>query len=166
MKNKKLIIGGVVLVIILGIGIGLLIWSYLPELKPYAINTPEAAAHILIAAQVSKHKAETLKAISDYYTGKDVFISVIDVNGLPGINPDEWDYIVLFSEIRWYTFNSKVKAFLNRASTGERILLYNTSGGTQMAYENVDAITSASVNPEQSAQAIIQAIDTAIGQNP
>jgi hypothetical protein len=166
--NKKRVIVGIIVVafiVVGGVGIWFLTYSWQPILKPDEINTPEAAVSVLIAAQGRTHKIKTLDIISDYYTGKDVYISIIDVSNLPDVNINEWDYIILFSAIRMYKLNSDVEAFLKRTVEDKRILLFNTSDGTQMGYGNVDSITAASVNPQRSAETIIDVIDKAIEAN-
>ncbi|MDR2588115.1 MAG: hypothetical protein LBC67_01690 [Spirochaetales bacterium] len=167
-KNKKRMILGIASAALIaagGFGIWFLIYSWQPKLKPSGINTPEAAVNVLIAAQGRSHKTKTLDIIAEYYAGKDVYISVVDVSSLPDINSSEWDYIVLFSAIQMYKLNPDVEAFLKRTAENKRIFLFNTSGGTQMGYGSVNAITSASANPQDSAQTIIGVIDKAIEAN-
>jgi hypothetical protein len=165
-KNKKrAIIIGVIAASVVIAGV-VLAWyfSYVwqPKIKPYEINTSDASAHILIAAQGKDYKKDTLEVIANHYAGKDVFISVIDISGLSDVNVEKWDYLVLFSAIQMYELDPDVQEFLNHVGEDERILLYNTSGGSQIGFGNIDAITSASINPEHSAEVIIQRIDKAI----
>ena len=166
-RNKKKVITGALaaaLLIVGGAGIWFVSYSWQPQLTPYGINKPGAAVNVLIAAQGRSHKIQTLDILSKYYTGKDIYISVIDVSGLPAVNIDAWDYTVLFSAIRMYKLNPDVEAFLKRTGEVQKILLFNTSGGTQIEYGTVDAITSASDYPQRSAETIIGFIDKAITQ--
>jgi hypothetical protein len=163
MKRNKIV--GIIIIACIavsGIVLWFVIYSWQPRLKPYHINTPEASARILIAAQGRSHKIKTLDIISKYYTGKDVYISVIDTDGLSEAPITGWDYIVLFSAIRMYKLNSQVEAFLKRAADDTRIFLFNTSGGTQLGYGDVDTITSASTKARSDAETIIGIIDRAI----
>ncbi|MDR2491729.1 MAG: hypothetical protein LBD20_10050, partial [Spirochaetaceae bacterium] len=141
------------------------IYSWQPQIKPYHVNTPEASARILIAAQGRSHKITTLDIISEYYTGKDVYISVIDVAGLSEVDIAAWDYVVLFSAIRMYKLNPDVEAYLQRTADDTRVFLFNTSGGTQMGYGAVDVITSASTNPQAGAETIIGVIDRVVDKH-
>jgi hypothetical protein len=162
-RRVLLIVLAVIVLIVGGVGVWFLQYSWQPKLKSYDINTPQAAKRVLIASQGRKHKTDTLAAVTDYYTGKDVYIRVIDVSGLPDVQADEWDFIVLFSAIRMYKLNPDAQAFLDRIgeSAYKRVLLFNTSDGTQMGYDGVDAVTSASVKPQDSANTIITAIERA-----
>ncbi|MDR2587788.1 MAG: hypothetical protein LBC67_00010 [Spirochaetales bacterium] len=163
-NTKRLIAAAItaVLLVLGGAGIWFVAYSWQPQLTPYGINAPGAAVNVLVAAQGRSHKTKALDIISKYYTGKDVYISVLDVSSLPDVRLDAWDYFVLFSAIRMYKLNPDVEAFLKRTGEDKRILLFNTSGGTQMGYGTVDAITSASDNPQRSAETIIGVIDKAI----
>jgi hypothetical protein len=165
MKIKKSSIVRIILVVCIVLGAGrawFVSYSWQPYLKPYHVNAPEASARILIAAQGRKYKIKTLDSVMEYYAGKDVYISVIDVAGLSEVDIADWDYVVLFSAIRMYKLNPDVEAFLKRTADDKRIFLFNTSGGTEMGYGDVDVITSASKNPQAGAETIIGVIDGAI----
>ena len=166
MKNKKNVVVGILTaacIVVGGIAVWFVIYSWQPTLKPFHVNTPDASVHILIAAQGRSHKIKTLDIILEYYTGKDVYISVIDVGSLHDVNSTVWDYIVLFSAIRMYKLNPDVEAFVKRTPDDKRIFLFNTSGGTQLGTA-VDTITSASTNPQHSAEIIIGVIDKAVSK--
>lgn len=135
------------------------------DLSPYSINSDTGNPRVLIATQKSEYKDSVMDEISRHYKGGDIYISVIDVAQLSGVQPAEWDKIVIFSAIKVYQFHPAVVKFLDRqsGSYSGRIFMYNTSEGSNMRYGDVDAVTSASINPSLGSAGIIEAIDNALG---
>lgn len=130
------------------------------DISPYSINSDDGGNRVLIATQKSGYKDSVMAEIADHYQGEDIYISVIDVTQLSTVKPADWDKIVIFSAIKVYQFHPSVKEFLDRQSDNGKIFLYNTSDGSRMQYDDIDTVTSASVNPLLCSAAILEAIDS------
>jgi hypothetical protein len=128
------------------------------KMSPYSINSENSSSRILLAVQKSAFKDEVLNSIAAACQGTDLYISVVDVDTLPEIKPDEWDKILIFSAIMMWRFYPAAEKFLKGRGDDGKIFMYNTSESTQMKYGNIDTLTTASVQPEKCADVLLSVI--------
>jgi hypothetical protein len=132
------------------------------KISSYSINSDNSKNRILIATQKTNYKDDAMQAIIGNFDKQNVFISVIDVRQLPNIVSDDWDKIIIFSAIKMYEFHPGIVKYLKNSKNDDRIFMYNTSGGTLMTYGEIDTVTSASINPQNAASEIINAINSVL----
>ena len=115
-------------------------------IEPYAINSPSLEKKLLIAAQGSEFKDKVTTGIVDRYTSDAIYIRVIDVEELQGIDPKDFNALVIIHT--WE--NSKppvaVKVFIDRIENDrDKIVVLTTSGEGSYKVKDVDAIAGESI---------------------
>ena len=110
----------------------------------FSVNDPESERRILIATQGSAFKDAVVAGIVDRLRQRSVFIQVLDVGSLSGVNERDWDAIVLLHTIEYGRAPAAAQAFVDRAERTGRVVVLSTSGAGDFKIEGVDAISSAS----------------------
>jgi hypothetical protein len=75
---------------------------------------------------------------------RSIFIQVIDVNALPGIDVGEWDAILVLHTIEYGNAPDAAQSFVDGAGGTGKIVVLSTSGAGDFTMEGIDAIASAS----------------------
>ena len=115
---------------------------------PEANYRPENAKfNLLIAASASDFKDGVRDRIVDRYKERGN-IDVTDISGLKNVSCGNYDAILVMDTCKaWTWFNFSLKSFLKRSKNCHNVVLYLTAGDPEWTYqyENLDAVTSASV---------------------
>jgi len=121
-------------------------WKYsMGVAESYTVNNPMLKDKLLIATQQSEYKDKVTKSISDYYQGKDLFVSVIDVTELDASLLDKYDAFVILHTCQMWKPPKKVRSFLKHKNEKSKIFTVCTSGPGDLRTEGVDGVSSASV---------------------
>lgn len=111
----------------------------------FEVNSPEFSPKLLIATQGSAFKDEITNGVVNYYEKDSVYIKVIDVSALVGINPTDFNAILLIHTWENWQPPENVESFINRTSAiQDKIIVLTTSGEGSYKMEGVDAITGES----------------------
>lgn len=111
----------------------------------FEINAPSAGNRLLIASQGSAFKTAMVDSLVDRIRDRPVFIKVIDVTALGGLNADEWDAVIVLHTWEKWEPQADAAAWIAHAQDHSRILTIATSGSGEEHLDGVDAISSASV---------------------
>jgi menaquinone-dependent protoporphyrinogen IX oxidase len=128
----------------------------------YSINPENSGTRILIAVQKSPFKDAVLDSVAAVCRGRDIHISVVDVDALPSADAASWNKIIIFSSIMMWKFYPAVENFLATLENTDKVLMYNTSDSTRMQYGNIDTISSASTEVTACASALVAVIERAV----
>lgn len=116
------------------------------QIEPYEINSPSLNHKLLIATQGSKFKNLVTQGIIDYYKSDLLFIKVIDISALPGIDPKDYSAILLIHTWENWKPPIVVQTFLEKTTNQKnKIVVFTTSGDGSYKMENIDAITGESI---------------------
>ena len=122
------------------------IFNYPRKAETFEINSLNPTQRILIATQSSDFKDELTKILCDSLKDTSTTIKGIDVGGLPEINDEDWDRILIMNSFI-IQLNKDVDQFITRALAPQKILAFVTSGGADWLPKpdiEIDAFTSAS----------------------
>ena len=113
--------------------------------QSYEVNAPALEHRVLIATQGSAFKDAVVSALIAHLKERKVYIKVIDVSALPGVDEGKWSAIVVIHTWENWKPQADAKAFLERAKDLNKVIVVTTSGRGDFKMEGVNAITSASV---------------------
>jgi hypothetical protein len=138
---------GIVILILISIAFFIF---YNPEYPPaivetFEINSPELEHRILIASQSSHYKNTVVLSVVRHFKQRPVYIKVIDVTALPGINENDWDAIVVIHTWENWQPPPVVKTWLELANNLNKVVILTTSGNGLYKMQGINAITSASI---------------------
>ncbi|MFH1038351.1 MAG: hypothetical protein V1789_06770 [PVC group bacterium] len=132
----------------------------------FEVNSPELEKKMLIATQGSAFKDAVVAAVVKEVGSRPIYIKVIDVSKLDGVEEDRWDAVVLIHTTEAWKLQPDVERFLSRAKDPGRVILVTTSGSGEWKADDfdVDTITSASRPAEQEpvAAAIVGRLSTLV----
>ena len=113
--------------------------------EEFEVNSPSYIHKLLIATQGSAFKDEVTQGIVNYYKKNSVYIKVIDVTALAGIDPADYNAIVVVHTWENWQPPLDVQLFINRTrDIQNKIVVLTTSGEGSFKMEGVDAITGES----------------------
>lgn len=113
--------------------------------EEFEVNSPNYSKKLLIATQGSNFKDEVTKGVVNYYKKDSVYIKVIDVTALAGIDPARYNAILVIHTWENWKPPSDVEFFINRTrDIQNKIIVLTTSGKGSYKMEDVDAITGES----------------------
>ncbi|MEQ8218343.1 MAG: hypothetical protein RIM68_11165 [Arenibacter sp.] len=113
--------------------------------QEYEVNSPGENSRLLVATQGSEFKNTITAAIVDYYKTEAVYIKVIDVSALAGVNPNNYDALLIIHTWENWKPPSAVKAFMDRTKDyRDKTVVLTTSGEGSYKMEGVDAFTGES----------------------
>lgn len=113
--------------------------------KEFEVNSPDLSPKILIATQGSAFKDQITNGVVNYYEKDSVYIKVIDVSALVGVNPTDFHAILLIHTWENWQPPESVETFINRTrDIQDKIIVLTTSGEGSFKMEGVDAITGES----------------------
>jgi hypothetical protein len=99
---------------------------------------------VLIATQGSDFKDAITAGLADRLQRRSAFVKVIDVTSLDGVREADWNAIVVIHTWEMRKPPTEVKAFVDRISERNKLVVLTTSGAGDFKLEGVDAISSAS----------------------
>lgn len=136
--------------------------------RAFTVEGPVAGPRVLIATQGSRFKDAVVARVVEGLKARKVSLSVIDVSSLSSVNDDEWNAIVLIHTWEMGKPPPAVRAFVDRAQAGGRIVALTTSGDGDYRLAGVDAIASASRDEDVSARAdaIVQRVSAILDASP
>ncbi len=114
------------------------------ETEAYSVNDAALSDRILIASQGSEFKDEVVKKLVNAFDTLPVFIRVIDVSELDGIDEADWSVIVIIHTVEYWKPPKPVLAFLDRTNNRQKLIMLSTSGEGTFELEGIDGISSAS----------------------
>jgi len=112
--------------------------------KPFTVNGPEARDHVLVATQGSAYKDAVVQGVTARLGARGAYVSVVDVGALGDVREAEWSAIVVIHTWEGGKPPPVVKAFVDRVSARDKLVVLTTSGDGDKHMDGVDAITSAS----------------------
>jgi len=119
------------------------------QAQEYEVNTPGENSRLLVATQGSEFKNTITTAIVDYYKTEAVYIKVIDVSALVGVNPTNYDALLVIHTWENWKPPSFVKSFMDRTTDyRDKMVVLTTSGEGSYRMEGIDAITGESILEE------------------
>lgn len=143
---KKILI---VFVILGALSIIFLTWytvqHSMEEALPREINDKGLSQRVLIATQGSKFKNTIVEETIGQLKSLPIYIKVVDVGQLTNVNESEWSVIVILHTWEYAQPQKEAKAFVDRASQKNKIIVLSTSGSGTEKINGVDGITSASM---------------------
>lgn len=114
--------------------------------EPYEVNAKNWNKRLLIATQGSDFKNAVTKGIVDHFRPDSIFIQVVDIQALAGIEPEDYDGLVLLHTWENWKPPDVVKSFIERTKKYKaRIIVLTTSGEGNYKMDGVDAITGESI---------------------
>lgn len=143
---KKLLLG--IGVVVLGLFLFLSWYKYhysMTVAESFEVNAPELDQRVLIATQGSKFKDAVVDAVVESLRQRPIYIKVIDVSLLAGVDEDNWNALVVIHTWENWKPQLDAKRFLRRVKVPEKVVVLTTSGGGEEKMEGVDAITASSV---------------------
>ncbi len=109
----------------------------------YELNDPGLEKRLLIVTQESPFKKALTEDIVNRIKGEPVYIRVIDVTELNGVDPTTWTAMVVMHTWEIGEPEEHAAAFVTRAPRRNTIVITTSGGGDQMI-AGVDGITAAS----------------------
>ncbi|MDL5510485.1 hypothetical protein QSE00_01570 [Arenibacter sp. M-2] len=151
MKNIRKI-----LLVLLSIALVFLVFMFwyqneyaMDHVQEYEVNSPRENSKLLLATQGSEFKNAITTSIVDYYKTKSVYIKVMDVSALVGVNPSNYDALLLIHSWENWKPPSAVKSFMDRTMNyRDKMVVLTTSGKGSYKMEGVDAFTGESILDE------------------
>lgn len=113
--------------------------------RSFEVNDPHSSSRVLIATQGSEFKDAVVARVAQHLEARAVYVKVIDVSALPGVDLRDWNAIVLVHTWEMRKPPGEVKAFVERARNSGKLVVLTTSGAGKFRMDGVDAISSASV---------------------
>lgn len=121
--------------------------------KPFEVNRPLAREHVLIATQGSAFKNAVVHDVADRLGNRPASVKVIDVASLGEVREADWNAIVVLHTWEMSKPPATVEAFVDRATSRDKLVVLATSGEGNQHIDGVDTITSASEMAKAPAQA-------------
>jgi hypothetical protein len=116
--------------------------------RSFEVNDSHATQRVLIATQGSKFKDALVAAVVERLKARKVYVKVVDVSALPGVNEEGWNAIVLVHTWEMRRPPAEVKSFVDRTRNSGKLVVLTTSGAGNFKMDGIDAISSASVIAE------------------
>ncbi|MEL7002812.1 MAG: hypothetical protein AAFN93_08775 [Bacteroidota bacterium] len=110
----------------------------------YEIGLPLAQDKILIATQSSEFKDSLVRKITEGLKSEPVAIKVIDINGLPNIDPDAWSAILVIHTWENGRPPSQVRHFVDGPVDVRKLVVLTTSSSADKTIVEVDGVSAAS----------------------
>lgn len=151
---KKLLI--VIAVMALGLFLFLSWYKYhysMGVAESFEVNAPDLDKRVLIATQRSEFKNAVVAAVVQRLRQRPIYIKVIDVSLLPGMDEADWNAVVVLHTWEYGEPQFDARDFLLREKVPDKVVVLTTSGAGDQKIEGVDAITTASVMTQVSANA-------------
>ncbi len=115
-------------------------------IEPYTINSPSFEKKLLIATQGSEFKDKVTTGIVNHYTSDAIYIQIIDIEELQGIDPKDFNALVIIHTWEYSKLPVAVKAFIDRTENDrDKIVVLTTSGEGTYKVKDVDAIAGESI---------------------
>ncbi len=112
----------------------------------HTVNSPSLEKRLLIATQGSEFKNIVTEGIIQHFETDSIFIEVIDITSLEGINPKAYNAIVLIHTWENWKPPAEIRSFIEGAKAyKEKIIVMTTSGEGSYKMEEVDAVVGESI---------------------
>ncbi|MBO0340310.1 hypothetical protein [Flagellimonas profundi] len=113
--------------------------------EPYTVNSENFGRKLLIATQGSDFKDALVQDVITHYKNDSVFIKVIDVSGLPQVNHQDFDGILLVHTWEYNKPPQVVEEFIGDSKVKiQKVIAITTSGEGHRFIEGVDGISGES----------------------
>jgi hypothetical protein len=113
---------------------------------PYTINETYFEKKLLIATQGSDFKDKVTSAIVKHFKLDSIYIQVFDIAELQGVDPNDFDALVIIHTWENWKPPVAVKAFIDRTKMDkDKIVVLTTSGEGSYKMDDVDAIVGESI---------------------
>jgi hypothetical protein len=157
-KVTRVILWLVILVIGLGVFYDWYLSRYSMEvIDGFEMNDTTHPDRVLIASQGSDFKNAVVAEVTAHFTGKPVYMKVVDVTELGKEQSAEWVAILVLHTWEKWKPQPDAAAFLSNVVDRDRVMVVSTSGSGDEQIVDVDAITGASemeTVPEVASQCI------------
>jgi len=121
--------------------------------RAFEVNDPRAAQRVLIATQGSEFKDALVVELVAHLEAREAYVRVVDISALPGVEPGEWQAIVILHTWEIGKPPAEVKNFVARTRDSGKLVVLTTSGAGDFRLDGIDAISSASVMADVPARA-------------
>ena len=135
-------------VVVLGLFLFLSWYKYHYSMKvaeSFEVNAPDLDKRLLIATQGSDFKDAVVSAVVGRLQQRPIYIKVIDVSLLQGVDEADWSAVLLIHTWENWKPQLDAKRFIRRVKMPEKVVVMSTSGGGDEKMEGVDTITASSV---------------------
>jgi len=137
-------------------------WRYsMGIVDAYTVNKPTIENKLLIATQKSEYKDKVTQYITEYYFGKNIYISVIDITDMDQVDKEQYGAFVIIHTYEMWMPPENVRSFLNDNEIRNKVFTVSTSGDGHLIPEGVDGVTSASIimDTQKDAEKVIKWIN-------
>lgn len=142
---EKILLGAGTVVLVLYFVLSWNRYHYSIEaVEGFEVNKPDLDQHLLIATQGTEFKKAVVAALVENLRKRPIYIKVVDVSQLAGVNEADWTAVVLLHTWEKWRPPLVVKHFLRRLKTPEKVVVVSTSVSGEEKMEGVDAITASS----------------------
>lgn len=142
---KKLLI--TIAVVVAGLYLFLSWYKYhysMEVAESFEVNTPGLDRRVLIATQGSEFKEAVVAAVVERLRQQPIYIKVIDVSLLGGVDESKWSAVVVLHTWENWKPQLDAKRFMRQVERPERVVVLSTSGAGDEKMAGVDAITASS----------------------
>lgn len=148
LKIILIIIGAIVALLFIALVIYWLVGRQ-GVVESFDVGSPELEQKVLIASQGSDFKNALVESLTTHLHAK-IYIKVIDVTTLAGVDEKDWDAIVIIHTTEQWKLQPDVKKYFDRARNLNKVVLVTTSGSGDWETKDYDieTITSASKTEE------------------
>jgi hypothetical protein len=118
--------------------------------EPFESGDPSSEHRVLVASQGSEFKDTVVESLIAHLEGIPIYVRVIDVGGLPEVNENDWDALVLVGTVERSRLQTDVTDYLDRAKHPDKVVVLTTAGDESWSLQgyDVEAISSASKSEE------------------
>lgn len=103
-----------------------------------------AEPRVLIATQGSAFKDGLTTGLVEHLRHRAAYVKVIDVSGLDGVQPTDWDAIVVIHTWEMHKAPAVARTVVDRMQAKDKLVVLTTSGAGNVKLAGVEAISAAS----------------------
>lgn len=108
--------------------------------RSFEVNAPELDRRVLIATQESRFKEAVVDAVVSRLRQRPVYIKVIDLSLLSGVQAAEWSALVVLHTWENWKPQLEAKRFVRRANAPEKVVVLTTSDDGEEKLAGVEEI--------------------------
>ena len=112
--------------------------------QSFEVAGAPAGPRVLVATQGSDFKDALAAGVIDHLKRRSAFVKVIDTTELGSVQEADWNAMVVMHTWEMGKAPIEVKAFVDRMTQRDKLVVLTTSGAGDFKLEGVDAISAAS----------------------
>lgn len=137
--------------------------------RSYSVNAPDCAEKVLVSVEASEFKEALARSIAEKFTGRDVYVFVIDQSSLASQDVAEWDGIVVVTKIVAGRIIGSAAKFLSVPENAAKTVVVATCGSETFDLDmpGIDDVSCASivVKVDEKADIVCTRIDALLARN-